>query len=363
VIDKQASEYIIPHNISVEFVKIIAEVHMLCKLKKTIPVISLISLFFIVIGCKHEYPPFEEYEVVGFVPVDSVMYGMLFVNGERLFALYDTTYNYNPGPLLREYNIQGPTNPALQNVELLDLPPSLIFRKHQDSLVFYRMSYYDLLVLNLNTLETHGLYLGYNVQDIVHREHFLVVSTYDGLRVLDISNLPNYVEVFNDSISRYGASLTLRDTILLDMYESNDHYRAKMWNIRNPQNPQIIFEGELPGVYYLAYGSAMTEQYIIIFDHYAVHRYRHDTYDTLIYEDMLYIDQSYSSPKTSDSFIYLLYQGNRIGIIQMDDFDAEQIKISGDYWNYQMLSFEIFEETIYVLVRRQGIYVLQRRAS
>ncbi|MDH4211293.1 MAG: hypothetical protein OEV79_07575 [candidate division WOR-3 bacterium] len=336
---------------------------MYVKIRPAIPMISLLILILVIINCKHEYPPFDEYEVVGFVPVDSVTYGMLFANGERLFALYDTTFNYNPGPLLREYSLQDPTNPTLQNVELLYLPPSLIFRKHQDSLVFYRMSYYDLLILNLNTLETHSLYLGYNVQDIVHREHFLFVSTYDGLRVLDISNLPDYVEVFNDSIYRYGAFLTLRDTILLDMYESNDHYRAKMWNIKNAENPQIIFEGELPGVYYLAYGPAMTEQYIIIFDHYAVHRYRHDTYDTLIYEDMLYIDQSYSSPKTSDSLIYLLYQGNRIGIIQMDDFDAEQITISGDYWNYQMLSFEIFEETIYVLVRRQGIHILQRRAS
>lgn len=335
---------------------------MYSKTKTAVFAVSLLIILLTVIGCKHEYPPFEEYEVVGFVPVDSVMYGLLFVNGERLFALYDTTGHYNPGTTLGEYSLQDPTNPVLQNLESISLPPIVGFMKHQDSLAFFYHTTYGLLILNLNTLETHSLELGYHVNDIVHYEHSLVVSTYDGLRILDISNLPEYFEIFNDSIYRYDATLALRDSILLDVLLYNGPYKAKIWNIRNPENPEIICEGELPNVQYLSPGSAMTDQYVILFDYYAIRRYRHEIYDTLIYEDIIFLNQSPTNVKTSDSLIYLSSYGNGITIIRMNDFDAEQINIKVSPWNYGVISIDIFEETIYALVRKQGIYVLQRRA-
>jgi hypothetical protein len=84
-------------------------------------------------------------------------------------------------------------------------------------------------------------------------------------------------------------------------------------------------------------------------------------YDSLVYEDMLYLNQNYSSQRTSDLHIILAY-GDHIELIGITDFSTQQISISGD-WYYQILSLEIFEETIYLLVRKQGIYVLQRRES
>lgn len=329
------------------------------KLKKITPAILLIILT-CTIGCKHEYPPFDGYEVVGFTPIDSVHHGLLFVNDGRLFALYDTTGTYYQWSLLREYDLQDPTSPTLQSTESLSFPPSLTFRYFQENLVFFTQAYYDLLIFNLNTLETHNIYLGYYVQDIAFKDHFLLVTSYDGLRVLDLSNLPEYVEVFNDSIYRYGAFLYLRDTVLLDMHKFNDYYRAKIWNVREPDNPEIIYEDELPNVHTVR-DVSMTDEYVILFGEYAIQRYRHDMYDTLLYEEDFYINYSPSEKKTSDSLIYLSYAG-RIEVIGIDDFESEQITISDD-WYHQILSFEIYDERIYVLVKNQGIYTLQRRAS
>jgi len=336
------------------------EAHMFDKLKKPIPIISFIILISIVLGCKREYPPFEEYEVIGFVPVDSVISGMLFVNNDRLFALYDTTWNYNRWSFFREYDLHDPPIPVLDNSASLILPPSLGYRGHQDSLVFFYDSYYYLLILNLHTLEVHSLHLGYHAQDVAHREHFLFISTSSGLRVLDISTLPEYVEVFNDSIGRSGAFLALRDTILIDMHQYTDHYRAKLWNIKNAENPQLIFEGELPGINNLR-DIALTDRYVVLFDPYTIYRYNHCMYDSLVYEDMLYSNQNYSSQKTTDLQIVLAY-GLYIELIDISDFSTQQIVISGD-WYYQILSLETFDETIYLLVRKQGVYVLQRRES
>jgi hypothetical protein len=360
VLDRLISEYIILHNISVEFVHIATEAHMFDKLMKAIPVISLIILISILLGCTHEYPPFDEYEAVGFVPVDSVKYGMLYMNNGRLFALYDTTSYYNRWSFLREYDLHDPPVPVLENSSSLFLPPSLGYRCSQDSFVFFEESYYDLLILNLNTLETHDLYLGYHAQDVAHREHFLFISTYDGLRVLDISNLPEYLEVFNDSVGRSGAFFALRDTILIDIYQSTGHYRAKFWNIKNAENPQLIYEEELPGIENLR-DVALTDQYIILFDHYTIYRYNHCMYDSLVYEDMLYLNQGYSSQKTTDFDIILAY-GNYFELIEITDFSTQQITVSGD-WYYQILSLETFEGMIYLLIRKQGIYVLQWRES
>ncbi len=333
---------------------------MFGKMRTSVQLISLLTLLFIILGCKHEYPPFADYEVVGFAPVDSVMYGMLFVDGECLFALYDTTGAYNRWSMLREYDLQDPTNLILQNTQSLYLPPNSTFKNYQDSLVFFQASYYNYVILNLNAYEFHTLHFEYNVLDIAHKEHFLFVSTYEGLRVLDISNLPDYVEVFNDSINRYGAFLILRDTVLIDIHHFSGNYRAKIWNVKNPENPQIIYEVELPNIHSLT-DIALSNQYIIMFDPYTIYRYNHHMYDSLVYEDMLYLNQNYSSQRTSDLHIILAY-GDHIELIGITDFSTQQISISGD-WYYQILSLEIFEETIYLLVRKQGIYVLQRRES
>ncbi len=291
------------------------------------------------------------------------MYGMLFVNGERLFALYDTTGHYNPGTMLVEYSLQDPARPVQQNLGSSSLSPYLNFVKHQDNLVFFYDALLDLVILNLNTLETHTLDLEYPVHDIVHTGDFLVVSTYHGLRILDISNLPEYVEVFRDSIYRYEATLALKDTILLDVFLYNNPYQAKIWNITNPENPEVIYEGELPDIQQLRRGSAITDQYAILLDYYSIRRYRHEMYDTLVYEDVLFLDLTTDDLETSDSLIYVFSLGQRIEIVRIDDFDADPLTACEGYWDFQMISFEVFEENIYILVRRRGIYVLQRRAS
>jgi hypothetical protein len=310
-----------------------------------------------IIGCVKECPPFGEYQVVGFAPIETVRYGRLFLAGDRLYALYDTSY-YDRWYIMREYDISNSMNPQLMSIE--ELTPSLrtYYLNYQDTLVFFETYYTGFMIFNLRTRESHFLDLDYNVYDLAYAQHYLFVSGYGGLRVLDISDLPNYVEIFNDSATHYAGFIALRDTILLEVYRDNLH-RYKFWNVTDPTQPQIISEGELPNHPNAIYGVGLTEQFVICFDYAALHRYRYDLNDSLTYEDALYFDFSYRHQDVSDSLIYVAdYQ--HMEIIRIDDLTAHQIGVGDSYYE-EILSMEILEPRIYILVRNKGIKVYERR--
>lgn len=308
-------------------------------------------------GCVKEYPPFDEYQVVGFAPIDTVGYGRLFLAGDRLYTLYDEAYS-DRWCLMREYDISGPLIPQLISVE--DLTPTLrtYYLSHQDTLVFRRSYYHGLTILNLSTRESHSLDLDFNVYDVAYTQHYLFVSGYNGFRVLDISDLPNYVEIFNDSVAHYAALVALRDTILLEIYQESG-YRFKFWNVADPAQPQVIIEGELPNPPYQMNDIGLTDQFVICFDYAALYRYRYDLSDSLTYEDALYFDFSYYNQAVSESLIYIA-DYERIEIIRIDDLTLQQIGV-GDSYNEGILSMEIRDERIYVLIRNKGIQVYERR--
>ena len=315
------------------------------------------SLLFcmMVISCVKEYPPFDAYQVVGSAPIDTVRYGRLFVAGNNLFALYDTSL-YNRWRFLREYDISESLNPQLVSIEQLTPPAGQYYVGHQDSLVFFETYYTGFMILNLNTCESHFLDLDYSIYDVAYADNFLFVSGYGGFRVLDISNLPNYTEVFSDS--HYGGFLALRDTILLEVYHDYE-YQFKFWNVTNPGQPEVINMGPIPNAPVNIYDIGLTEHFIICFDYSALHRYHYAIHDSLIYEDALYFDFSYRNQSVSDSLIYLSdYQ--HIEIIRIDDLTALQIGVGVNYHD-DILSMEILEPRIYVLVRDKGIQVYARR--
>lgn len=310
--------------------------------------------------CTPEYPPFGEYQVVGFTPIDSVEHGDLFVSGNRLFALYDVLY-YNQWSRVCEYDLADPTQPELVSAEEFDPMTISYVIGYQDSLVFLLCYYYlDLYVFNLNTREPYLLDVEYNVYDVAHKTDYLLVSTYDGFRVLDISNLPNYTEVFIDSGYRSSGYLSLRDTILLEVYWGSE-YKFKFWNIADPEQPQIISQGSMPDQRHPIYDIHLTDQFIISFDHEALHRYRYGPYDSLTYEDAFYFSHYYNDTRASDSLIYLAFL-DHIEVVRIDDFTSQCIffsKFGGDY----AISMEVFDGRIYGLVRDRGIQVYERRAQ
>jgi len=310
-----------------------------------------------IISCVKEYPPLGEYQIVGYAPIDTVRYGRLFVAGNHLFALYDTSL-YNRWRLLREYDISDSANPQLASIEQLTPPLGQYYLSYQDSLVFFETYYTGFMIFNLSTRESHFLDLDYSVYDVAHAESFLFVSGYGGFRVLDISDLPNHTEVFNDSVNHYEGFIAMKDTILLEVYRDYG-YRFKFWNITNPDQPQVISAGEIPNAPGNISDIGLTEQFIICFDYAALHRYYYATNDSLIYEDALYFDFSYRHQHVSDSLIYLSdYQ--HIEIIRTDDLTAHQIGVGDSYYE-EILSMEILEPRIYVLVRNKGIQVYERR--
>ena len=321
---------------------------------------TLLTTCTLIIYCTPEHPPFTEYQVVGFTPIDSVGYGELFISGNRLYALYDVLH-YNQWSRACEYDLANPTQPELLIAEEFDpLSISYIIGYH-DSLVFlYNYYYFDLLVFNLNTRQPYLLDVEYNVYDIAHTADYLLVSTYDGFRVLDISDLPNYTEVFIDSGYRSSGNLSLRDTILLEVYWDSEH-KFKFWNIADPEQPQIISQGSMPDQRYPIYDIHLTDQYIICFDHDALHRYHYGPYDSLTYEDALHFSNYYDDKRASDSLIYLAFY-DHIEVVRIDDFTSQCIffsKFGGD----NAISMEVFEGRIYGLIRHRGIQIYERRAQ
>lgn len=309
-----------------------------------------------IVGCMREYPPFDEYQVAGFVPIDALQQGELFITGDRLFALYDTLH-YNRWSLLREYDISDPVNLQLLSTEELS-PPLEYYFDYQDSLAFFQMHYHNLVIFNLNARESHTLTPDYSIFDIAHSQHYLFVSGHGGFRVWDISNLPSYIEVFNDSIAHYSGFVVLRDTILLEIYREVD-YRFKFWNVKNPEQPQVIGQGDLPNSPNQLYYIGMTDQFIICFASGVIHRYQYDLPDSLIYEDALYLDFSYYRQRTSDSLIYVA-DHMHLDIIRVDDFSAQQIGVVDSY-NQEIAAMEILGGRIYVMCRNKGILVYERR--
>lgn len=321
------------------------------------PCVILSLLFYLTVtGCKQEYPPFDEYQVVGFVGIDALQRGILFINGDRLFALYDTS-DYTRWSILREYDLQSPTEPALLSAESMPVIPAQYVVTHQDSFVFFERLNYTYNILNLTTREFYSFNTGYSVHDFAQKDDFLFVSANDGLHVWDISNLPQYVEVFNDTALRSNAFLRLRDTILLDIYYAYDGYRMKIWNVTSPENPLITSVSELPDQIWGLRDVAITSRYFIWFETDQISRYRHVSYDSLVYEDAIYLDRYFYEKETSDSLICLSF-GSQLEIVSIADFSVVIEDHDGN-----ILSIEMFDDTIYVLIAGHGIYVIQRRTS
>ena len=321
--------------------------------------IFFMILSLMIVGCVKEYPPFDEYQVVGFTPIDSVRAGVLFVSNDKLYVLYDTLYS-DRFSRIREYDLLDPTRPVLLNEQEIEQINQPYVIESEDSLVF--MLRHDLLILNLNTKATDLLDVP-SINDFEYSDGYLFMSGSDGLLVWDISDLPNYTEVFNESADHAPGFAAREDTVLLEIYPDSA-YKFKFWNISNPVQPQVIAQGIMPLQSLSMNSIEMLDNKVITFGwNYGVHRFGFDSYDSLIHEDVLYMDYS-PSYRLRDSLLYFCgYYSSYIYVINAYDFDIQQrITVYGPYYNHT-IALEACAEKIYVLVRNQGIEIYERRAQ
>lgn len=321
-------------------------------------ILAGIITLFVIIGCQHEHPPMSEYQVVGYVPIDSVRYGKLFISGNSLFVLYDTTYN-NYWTKMKEYDLSNPLEPILINTDDLDPINHYYYITYQDSFIFFHNSYDYLQIFNLHTLQSVNIDIDYYINSLVYKNNHVFISSYSGLRIWDITNLPNYTEVFNDSIHRWNGCISYIDTILFETYDHYGENEFKFWNIKNPDQPQMITQGNFS---YDFFRTDITDQFIIGFIYESIYRFTYDFSDSLVLDEIDYIDYYQEEPKVSDSLIYLTTY-DQLCVIAIDDFDEKWIIniIDYDYHYYSFLSCEIYDNKIYVIVRDKGIYIYERR--
>lgn len=326
-------------------------------------ILAVIIALFVIIGCQHEYPPMSEYQVVGYIPIDSVKYGKLFISGNSLFALYDTTYN-NYWTKMREYDLSDSLEPTLINTDDLEPINPHYYITHQDSFVFFNYNYNNLQILNLHTLQSVVISIDYNIKALAYQNNFLFISTNYGLIIWDITDLENYIEIYNenDSLYRWRECMVLRDTILFELYNGSEN-KFKFWNIEDPHQPQIITQGDFP---YEFSGVGITAQFIIGFDYTSIYRFKYDFSDSLIFEESCSFDYYQNEHKVSDSLIYLLFH-DCLKIIKINDFDEQWIislrcENYYYYYYYSPLSQEIYNNKIYLFSKR-GIHIFERRES
>jgi hypothetical protein len=216
-----------------------------------------------------------------------------------------------------------------------------------------------LFILNLNTYESYRIDVQATVHDVAYADNFLFMSTYDGFRIWDISNLPSNFEVFSDSVYRSAGHLTLRDTILIEIYRDGD-YKYKFWNISSPTQPQVIVQGDLYHTIYSINRISMTDQYVFCFDYSdAVYRLAYAPNDSLRYRGMLYED--YNDYDIADSLIYLINY-DRFITVNVDDLSTHVTLINpwGQYTG-SIIAVETYQDRLYLLVRNKGIEIYKRR--
>ena len=318
----------------------------------------ILILFLTTINCVKEHPPFDEYKVAGFTPIDSVRAGVLFASNDKLYALYSTIYS-NQWSQIREYDISNPTQPVLLNTHEIEQIQASSIVETGDTLAF--LNYYsNLLILNLNSKRVEWLSVP-SIYDLEYRSGLLFMSCYEGLVVWDISDLPNYIEVFNESADHAAGFVAMEDTVLLEIYQDPD-YMFKFWNISNPLQPQIMAQGTMPLQLLYTNSIELTGNNVFSFRwNQDVRRFSYDSYDSLIYDDVLFREYS-PHYALLDSLLYLHgYYTDFIYIVNATDFDSlHQLFVQGPYYE-RAIAMTACAERIYVLIRNQGIEIYERR--
>jgi hypothetical protein len=318
-------------------------------------------LCLVIIGCEKEYPPFDEYQIVGFTPMDSVKNGRLFMANDILYVMYDTIYS-NVWSRVREYSLADPNHPAMLDTFEIQPVSQYEYIAYQDSFVFfhhYYGFYDDLSIINLSTHEAKDISIPGFIYDVAHANDFVFISSSDGFRVWHNSETPS--EVFNDSVYHNTGHITLRDTILLEIYrQADDEY--KFWNISNPSQPQVIVQGSLHHQVQPIGSISMTDQYVFCFDYYdAVYRLSYALGDSLYSSGAVYED--YSEYDMTDTLIFLVNQ-DRFITLNVDDLDYRiTIVPSGGLYTSPIIAVETYEDRIFLLIRNKGIEIYQWRTQ
>jgi len=312
-------------------------------------------LCLIILSCEPEHPPFDEYQIVGFTPIDSVAVGKIFSYGNTLYSLYNTNYSYLWANL-RTYDLSIPHIPILVAAGEIDNLDPNSYITHADTFLFfwrYSSAYpQHLCIFNLNRLQPVNIETDFIIYSLTCKGNHVFISSDEGLKIWDISSLPHYTEVFGDTFGRWHGRLTIRDTIMFETYSNTFAF----WNVKNPAQPQLIAQGD-----FFLYPSfvEMTQGFVFVFSSGLLYRFQYDFSDSLILDDIYVVDYYFRDYAVSDTIVYFLgYE--EIAVIKADDFSAEQT-IQNYRSDITFLSLELREDMIYVLTRNKGIIIYERR--
>jgi len=323
--------------------------------------LGFISICCIMFNCTHDLPPMSEYQIIEFTPVGAAYQGEISVYHDTLIVLY-WERDFYPCHI-RKYYVGDPKEPVIADIDEFDFyyQGYLHTVVNEDSFLFilepYRPS--SIRILNLNSLTVKDVSVDYDIYGLTYDNNMLFLTADSGLRVWDISDLNNIIELYNegDTNSRWQGQIAQNDTILFECYNDGVS-RFKFWNVHDPQNPTIIAEGHTD--YYFDQID-ITDQYIIAETSGMIFRFAYDFTDSLIFEDSLYLECGAKDLRIKDSLVCLNCYSFLL-IFEIDNFDENWrlYQLSSHYYHLEFLSYAIYQDKIYALIKEKGVYIYER---
>ena len=196
-------------------------------------------------SCRRNYPPMNEYQVVGFVPIDSLEVGRIFVLDSELIVLYSSQNDASVYDRMRKYNLSNPVKPELTDeIRLTETLPEPLLSQYNKFLIFSIADLNTIKILDFYDNRVHDMNLGFRPLAIASKDSFMFILADSCLTGWNIADFSNPVMIYRDSVLTgfTRGMLAINDTLLF-AYLNN--YSFKLWNIKLPSQPQLISTGAL----------------------------------------------------------------------------------------------------------------------
>lgn len=311
----------------------------------------------------------NEYQIVGFVPIDSIELGRLFILENELALIYSSQNDASTYDELRKYDLSNPINPELNDeIKLSKTLPEPLLYQYNKFLIFSKADLIIIKVLDIYNGNVYEVNLGFQPLAIASKDSFMFILADSCLTGWNIADFSNPVMIYQDSIPTCftGGLLAISDTLMFGIL-NNDSF--KLWNIKLPSQPRLISSGALE--YKMPIKVIINDRNIYIAHNFAWARFfiSHLTIDD---SGKVSLRESKDVDNIDDFLvnrdtIYILTHQIGYYVYKYRFLVGDAINFP-DFWTEVPLpelvfspNFTIHNNYIYFFARKKGVFIYQRK--